>query len=124
VPGDRIVGLRRPDEAIEVHTIDCAHLAEGSAAADADWLDLAWGHGSDGGTARLHIVARNQPGALAVVAGIFGANEANILNLKMENRDASFHTFVVDLEVRDLYHLTRILAALRAADAVAQAERV
>jgi (p)ppGpp synthase/HD superfamily hydrolase len=30
----------------------------------------------------------------------------------------------VDLEVRDLQHLTRILAALRAADAVVQAERM
>ena len=121
VPGDRIVGLRRPDEAIEVHIIDCPLLADG---ADADWLDLAWGDGSDGGTARLHVVVRNQPGALAVVAGIFGAHDANILNLKMESRDASFHSFNVDLEVRDLQHLTRILAALRAADAVSQAERV
>ncbi len=121
VPGDRIVGLRRPDEAIEVHTIDCPKLADG---VDADWLDLAWGDGSDGGTARLNIIVRNQPGSLAVMAGIFGQNEANILNLRMENRDASFHTFVVDLEVRDLQHLTRILAALRAADAVVQAERM
>ena len=121
VPGDRIIGLRRPDEAIEVHVIDCPRLADG---ADADWLDLAWGDGSDGGAARLHVVVRNQPGSLAVVAGIFGANEANILNLKMENRDTSFHSFIVDLEVRDLQHLTRIVAALRAADAVAKAERV
>lgn len=121
VPGDRIIGLRRPDEAIEVHVIDCPRLADG---ADADWLDLAWGDGSDGGAARLHVVVRNQPGSLAVVAGIFGANEANILNLKMENRDTSFHSFIVDLEVRDLQHLTRIVAALRAADAVSKAERV
>ena len=121
MPGDRIVGLRRPDEAIEVHTIDCPKLADG---VDADWLDLAWGDGSDGGTARLNIIVRNQLGSLAVMAGIFGQNEANILNLRMENRDASFHTFIIDLEVRDLQHLTRILAALRAADAVVQAERM
>ena len=121
VPGDRIIGLRRPEEAIEVHVIDCPSLAD---SADVDWLDLAWGDGSDGGAARLHVVVRNQPGSLAVVAGIFGANEANILNLKMENRDTSFHSFIVDLEVRDLQHLTRIVAALRAADAVSKAERV
>ncbi len=121
VPGDRIVGVRRPDEAIEVHIIDCPILAEGQ---DVDWLDLAWGDGSDGGTARLSVIVRNQPGALAVMAGIFGANEANILYLRMEHRDASFHNFIVDLEVRDLRHLTRILAALRAADAISQAERV
>ena len=121
VPGDRIVGLRKPGEAIEVHAIDCPKLADG---VDADWIDLAWGDGSDGATARLHVVLKNEPGALGVMAGIFGAHKANILNLKLDSRDTSFHSFTVDLEVHDLHHLTRILAALRAADAVSQAERV
>jgi (p)ppGpp synthase/HD superfamily hydrolase len=121
VPGDRIVGLRRPDEAIQVHTIDCPKLIDGN---DADWVDLAWGDKSDGGTARLSVVIRNEPGALAVMSGIFGTHKANILNLRLVNRDGAFHTFEVDLEVHDLHHLMRILAALRAADVVASAERV
>jgi RelA/SpoT family (p)ppGpp synthetase len=122
VPGDRIVGLRRPDAPVEVHTIDCASLASGSA--DADWVDLAWGDKSDGGTARLSIILRNEPGALGAMASILGAHAANILNLTLVHRDGSFHTFLVDLEVHDLAHLMRILAALRAADAISQAERV
>ncbi len=121
VPGDRIVGLRRADEAILVHAIDCPELADG---VDADWVDLAWGDGSDGGAARLCIVLKNEPGALAVMAGVFGRHKANILNLKLEARDAGFHTFGVDLEVHDLHHLTRILAALRATEAVSQADRI
>jgi GTP diphosphokinase / guanosine-3',5'-bis(diphosphate) 3'-diphosphatase len=121
VPGDRIVGLRRSDEPIVVHAIDCPQLADG---VDADWVDLAWGDGSDGGAARLAIVLKNEPGALGVMAGIFGSHKANILNLKLENRDGSFHTFRVDLEVHDVQHLMRIIAALRAADAVSSAERV
>ncbi|MEQ1547758.1 MAG: bifunctional (p)ppGpp synthetase/guanosine-3',5'-bis(diphosphate) 3'-pyrophosphohydrolase [Chakrabartia sp.] len=120
VPGDRIVGLRRPDEAILVHTIDCPELADG---VDADWLDIAWGDGSEGGAARLNVIVRNEPGALAVMAGIFGSHAANIINIRMENRDSSFHTFIVDLEVSDVQHLMRIIAALRAADVVTQAER-
>jgi guanosine-3',5'-bis(diphosphate) 3'-pyrophosphohydrolase len=121
LPGDRIVGLRRPDEPIQVHTIDCASLADGI---DADWVDLAWGDRSEGGTARLLVVVKNEPGSLAVMSGIFGSHKANILNLKLTNRDGAFHTFEVDLEVNDLHHLVRILAALRAADAIASAERL
>jgi GTP diphosphokinase / guanosine-3',5'-bis(diphosphate) 3'-diphosphatase len=121
VPGDRIVGLRRADEAILIHAIDCPQLADGI---DADWVDLAWGDGSDGGAAQLCIVLKNEPGSLGVMAGIFGRHQANILNLKLDARDAGFHTFKVALEVHDLHHLTRILAALRAADAVAQADRI
>ncbi len=121
VPGDRIVGLRRPDEPIAVHAIDCPVLASGI---DADWVDLAWGDGSEGATAEIVAILKNEPGALGVMAGIFGTHKANILNLKLESRDESFHTFRVSLEVSDLHHLTRILAALRAADAVSSAERV
>ena len=121
VPGDRIVGLRRADEPIAVHAIDCPVLASG---VDADWVDLAWGDGSEGAVAQLLVVLRNEPGALATMAGIFGTHKANILNLKLESRDASFHSFRVSLEVDDLTHLTRIVAALRAADAVSQADRV
>jgi GTP diphosphokinase / guanosine-3',5'-bis(diphosphate) 3'-diphosphatase len=120
VPGDRIVGIRRPDEPIQVHTIDCNALADGM---DTDWLDLAWGDASEGGAARLNVIIKNEPGALAAMAGIFGSHDANILNLKMENRDQSFHTFIVDLEVVDVQHLMRIIAALRAADVVVQVTR-
>jgi len=121
IPGDRIVGLRREDESIEVHVIGCEELASGI---DADWLDLAWGDRSDGGTARLSVILRDVAGALGEMAGILGAKGANIVNLALVHRDGSFHTFHVDVEVHDLAHLHAILAALRAADAVSSAERI
>ncbi|QLC23175.1 bifunctional (p)ppGpp synthetase/guanosine-3',5'-bis(diphosphate) 3'-pyrophosphohydrolase [Parasphingopyxis sp. CP4] len=121
IPGDRIVGLRRTGEDIEIHTIDCDTLADGN---DADWLAVNWGDGSDGGTAPMRVVLKNEPGSLAVMAGIYGTHGANILNVKLENRDGSFHSFCVDIEVHNRAHLMRILAALRAAEVVSQAERI
>jgi GTP diphosphokinase / guanosine-3',5'-bis(diphosphate) 3'-diphosphatase len=121
VPGDRIVGLRRPGEPIEVHTIDCLALETGQ---DADWVDLSWDSQAKGGTARLSVIVKNQPGSLAAVANIFGVNKANILNLQLANREGPFHTDLIDLEVEDASHVARIISALRAIDAVVQAERV
>ena len=121
IPGDRIVGLRREDEEIEVHVIGCDTLASGI---DADWLDLAWGEGSDGGAARLCIILRDVPGALGAMAGVLGAKHANIVNLQLVHRDGSFQTFHVDLEVHDLAHLHTIIAALRDADQVSSVERI
>jgi len=121
IPGDRIVGLRREGAGIEVHTIGCDQLADG---VDADWVDLAWGDESDGGAARLSVVVRNEPGALAVIAGILGNHGANIVGMELAGRDGSFHTFHFDIEVHDLQHLMRILAALRAAEVVSTAERL
>ncbi|MDB5670650.1 MAG: bifunctional (p)ppGpp synthetase/guanosine-3,5-bis(diphosphate) 3-pyrophosphohydrolase [Alphaproteobacteria bacterium] len=121
IPGDRIVGLRREGEEIEVHTIGCDSLATGI---DADWVDLAWGDESDGGTARLAVVVKNEPGSLAVVAGILGSHGANIVSMDQAARDGSFHTFHFDVEVHDVQHLMRILAALRGVEAVSSAERL
>ena len=121
IPGDRIVGLRREDESIEVHVIGCDRLASGI---DADWLDLAWGDESDGGTARLCVILRDVPGALGTMAGILGAKAANIINLHLAHRDGSFQTFHLDVEVHDLAHLHSLLAALRSADPVSSAERL
>jgi RelA/SpoT family (p)ppGpp synthetase len=121
IPGDRIVGLRREGEGIEVHTIGCESLADG---VDADWVDLAWGDQSDGGAAKLQVVIKNQPGSLAVIAGVLGSHGANIVSMDQTLRDASFHTFQFDLEVHDVQHLMRIIAALRATDVVSTAERL
>ena len=121
IPGDRIVGLRREDEGIEVHVIGCDKLASG---VDADWLDLAWGDGSDGGTARLAVILKDVAGALGEVATILGAKSANIVNMALVHRDRSFYTFHIDVEVHDLAHLHGLVAALRAADSVSQVERI
>ncbi|WP_116091000.1 RelA/SpoT family protein [Sphingomonas crusticola] len=121
VPGDRIVGVRRPDAAVEVHVIECPVL---QAAPEGDWVDLAWGDGSDGGTARLCVIVRNQPGSLGIMAGILGTQGANIVNINLAERDESFHTFQVVIEVHDVAHLMRIVAALRAADGIVSAERM
>jgi len=121
VPGDRIVGLRQPGRGVEVHTIDCLSLASG---ADADWLDLSWGERSTGAVGRLRVVLYNRPGTLAEVTAIFASNRANVTNMQMVQRENPFGTYEVDLEVKDVAHLTRIVSSLRASEAVAEAERI
>ena len=121
VPGDRIVGLRHPGKGVEVHAIDCLTLASG---VDSDWLDLSWGERSAGAVGRLRLVLYNRPGTLAEATGIFAGNRANIVQLAMTGRDELFGNYEVDLEVTDLAHLTRIVSALRASDAVAEAQRL
>lgn len=121
VPGDRIVGLRHPGTGVEVHAIDCLKLADG---VDADWIDLSWGERTSGAIGRLRVVLYNRTGTLSEATGIFAGNRANIIHLEMQGRDDLFGTYEVDLEVNDLAHLTRIVSALRASDAVAEAERI
>ncbi len=120
VPGDRIVGIRHADQPITIHTIDCISLAH----EDSEWLEVGWGPDSQGGVARIGVVVHNQPGSLASLAASIAAHKANIVNLALKDRDREFHTDVIDIEVEDVKHLTRIIAALRQVKAVVSVERL
>ena len=77
---------------------------------------------------RLMVTQANFTSSQATLRGARSVSRDayNILmtNLRMVQRDDPFGTYEVDFEVTDLAHLTRIVAALRASDAVAQAERI
>ncbi len=120
VPGDRIVGLRRPADSVQVHAIDCLTLASGI---DTDWLDLQWAKDSEGAYGLLRVTLYDRMGTLAEMAGIFAKNHVNVRSLQQTQLDHPFTSYEIELEVQNLAHLTRILSALRASDAVAQADR-
>ena len=121
IPGDRIVGLRRPGTGIEVHTIDCTTLER---EIDSEWLDLSWSPDSDSAVARLQAVLKNEPGSLASLTAVLAQNGANIYNIHLRHRDRAFHTFSIDIEVDNVAHLTGIIAALRATAAITSVDRV
>jgi RelA/SpoT family (p)ppGpp synthetase len=126
VPGDRIVGLRRPDAGIEVHAIDCAVLTELADRSDeeTDWVDVSWGERTEGAVARIQVTVKNEPGALGVLATAIGQHKANIINLRLDTRDARFHSNMIDVEVHDVQQLMRLFAGLRALEVVNAVERV
>jgi len=121
VPGDRIVGLRRKGEPVLVHAITCLELANGI---DNDWLDLSWGERSQGAVGMLRVTLYDRLGTLAEMAGIFAAAKCNVISLDQTQLEPPFTTYEITADVQDLAHLSRILSAMRASDAVAQAERI
>lgn len=121
VPGDRIVGVRVPDRGIVVHTLACSRLDE---APHEDWVDLAWAPDAGTGTGRIGVVVINEPGALAQVTAVLAQQAANIVNLRLDDRNRAHHHYLLDIEVEDARHLEDIVAGLRALEAVVTAERV
>lgn len=126
VPGDRIVGIDEPDRGrVTVHAIDCPVLAEFEDQ-ESLWRDLQWTPEAERNTiakARLRATIRNTPGVLGQVCTIIGETGGNILNLKMSHRQQDFFDVDIDIEVKDLRHLTHIAAALRACPSVETVDR-
>ena len=124
LPGDRIVGIITTGKGVTVHTIDCETL-ENFTDMPERWVDLAWEADGEGPgfTGRLRVMLANEPGSLGGLSTVIGKNEGNISNLKITNRSLDFFEMLVDVEVRDIKHLTNIIAALRATPVITSVER-
>ena len=125
LPGDRIVGIVTSGKGVTVHTIDCESL-EQFADTPERWVDVSWQVVNDNPefhVGRINTVVANQPGALSSLTTVIAKNMGNISNLKITNRSTDFFEMTVDIEVRDLTHLTSIVAALRAEPAISSVDR-
>ena len=119
LPGDRIVGIVTTGKGVAVHTIDCK-LLEKFANEPERWLDIAWGDDADDSPhiGRLKIMLNNEPGSLGELSNLVARNNGNIANLNIVYRTISYFELLVDIEVKDLKHLTDIIAALKASKVV------
>ena len=130
LPGDRIVGIVSTGRGVTIHTIDCDTLSR-FAEEPERWLDVAWDAESTRDqtgedrtfVGRLSVIILNEPGSLGNTCSVIGKNGGNITNLKITNRSLEFFEVLVDVEVRNVKHLTNIIAALRATPAINSVER-
>ena len=129
LPGDQIVGIVTTGKGVTIHTRNCQTL-ESFAATPERFIAVGWetplplaGGKTATHTGRISAVAVNQPNALASLTNAVAKHEGAVTNLKITNRQQDFFEVVLDVEVRDLRHLSNVIAGLRAASGVTQVER-
>jgi GTP pyrophosphokinase len=125
LPGDRIVGIVTTGKGVTIHTIDCDTL-EMFAEEPERWLDVSWAQdheAADSHVGRLRVVVANEAGSLGGLSTVIGKSNGNISNLRITNRSEDFYEMIIDVEVRDVRHLTNIITALRAQPNVNAVER-
>ncbi|HYZ24433.1 MAG TPA: ACT domain-containing protein, partial [Rhodopila sp.] len=65
----------------------------------------------------------NEPTTLADVANAVAKQEGAIANLKIINRQQDFMEVLVDVDVRDVAHLSKVIVGLRGLNTVKSVER-
>ena len=125
LPGDRIVGIVTTGKGVTIHTIDCETLEEFVDAPER-WLDVSWdidNKAPDIHVGRVHLTVLNVPGSLGELSTVIARNDGNISNLKITDRSPQFFNMLIDIEVRNVKHLTNVIAALRANPSINSVER-
>lgn len=130
LPGDRIIGVVATGKGVTIHTATCQTL-DSFAATPERFLDVDWdyaalgqgGGGSEPFVGRVTVIAANEPGILATVTNAVAKQDGSIVNLKIVHRQLDFMEVLVDVEVRDLKHLSAVIGGLRSAEGISQVER-
>jgi guanosine-3',5'-bis(diphosphate) 3'-pyrophosphohydrolase len=124
LPGDRIVGIVTKGRGVTIHTIDCETLEE-FADMEERWIDVFWDADAidEYHVARVELVVTNETGSLGELSTVIARGDGNITNLKITNRTTEFFDIMIDIQVRDVKHLTNIVAALRASPVINTVER-
>ncbi len=125
VPGERIVGITYRGKGVVAHAIDCPALAEFEEQSER-WIDLHWTPGRHPSvyTVRLTLTISNDAGVLGRVCTLIGEQKANISDLEFVDRKPDFYRLQLDIDLRDVEHLHKVMTALEAETDVAEIIRL
>jgi RelA/SpoT family (p)ppGpp synthetase len=113
IPGDPIVGFSSAGRGIVIHYRSCKNIAEFRNQPE-KWIDIEWEENIERDFAtQIRMYATNQRGVLATVAAAISEQEANILNVEIEDKDDRDTLLSFDIEVRDRQHLAQVIRRIR-----------
>jgi GTP diphosphokinase / guanosine-3',5'-bis(diphosphate) 3'-diphosphatase len=124
IPGERIVGIAVRGKGVMIHAIDCAELVTYEEQPDR-WIDLRWAdsHVTPDHDVKIELVMANDTGVLGRICTLIGEQRANITNIQFTDRKPDYYRMLVDIEVRDMEHLTHVLTAIDADSDIAEVRR-
>ncbi len=124
LPGDEIVGIVKTGEGVVVYPLDAPALARYEDQPER-WVPMKWEDTEQRLFAScVRMTAVNRTGALGDITQTIADFDANITNLSMIMLNEDFCDLTIDVEVRDVEHMTQLVGALRGSSVISEANRV
>lgn len=115
IPGDPIIGVVRAGQGLTVHVSDCPNIGRSHDERDR-WIDVEWenltAHDQLYETS-IRVTTENRRGALAHMTAAIAAEEADILNVRIDDELGVYTALQFTLQVTDRVHLARVMRRLR-----------
>jgi GTP pyrophosphokinase len=122
VPGERVVGYITRGRGVTVHRIDCAN-AISLASQKERRLEVDWDvEGDEAFLVRLALTMENRKNLLRDITDAISKSETDIQSVSL-SADQTTGTGSIDLQVKNLDHLSEILKRIRSVPGVLSADR-
>jgi GTP pyrophosphokinase len=120
IPGDKLTGHLKHDQALIIHTEDCDTAKRYREKEPDRWIEVIWGDELNRRfESRITILTHNQKGVLARIAAEINESDAHIVSVTMnDDGDASMKHLRFTIQVEDRVHLARTMRGIRNIDGV------
>ena len=124
IPGDSVMGHFTADKGLVVHQERCKNIL--SFREDPQQcFPVNWGESSGKVfTSQIKIMANDEPGLLANIASAITETGTNISSIQTTDLNSGIHDFVLDLEVSDRLHLSKIIKKIKTLKSIASVSRI
>ena len=124
IPGDSVMGHFTAEKGLVVHQERCKNILpfrkNPEQCFPVNWGESAGKHF----TAQIKIVANDETGLLASIASTITETKTNISSIQTTDLNSGLHDFVLNLEVSDRVHLSKILKKIKALKSVVTVTRI
>ena len=124
IPGDSVIGHFTAERGLVVHQERCKNIL--SVREDPQQcFPVNWGEpGGRPFNAQIKVIGKDEPGLLANLASVITSQETNIASIQTTEINTGMHEFVLDLEVTDRLHLSKILKKIRTLSSIVSVSRI
>ena len=124
IPGDSVMGHFTADKGLVVHQERCKNIL--SFRKDPQQcFPVNWGKSSGKVfISQIKIMANDEPGLLANIASAITETGTNISSIQTTDLNSGIHDFVLDLEVSDRLHLSKIIKKIKTLKSIASVSRI
>ena len=123
LPGDPIIGFQTSGQGLHIHRTDC-HMVAGLLKDETKVVSVAWDvEREDRFKARIHIIADDRPNLLRDITQALAMVKVNINRIEMHMEDKLAVGYMIS-EVRNLPHMTRMIAKINHVRGIIKAERL
>ncbi len=123
IPGDPILGFVSAGRGIVIHMRGCKNIREYKNSPER-WVDVQWESNiQESFPVDIRVDSANQRGVLATVAATIAAEDSNIENVSIAEKDGRYSTMNFTVGVHDRAHLAQILRRIRSLEGVLRISR-
>jgi len=124
IPGDSVIGHFTAERGLVIHQERCKNILSVRENPQ-QCFPVNWGEPTGRSfNAQIKVVGKDEPGLLANLASSITSQDANIASIQTTEINTGIHEFVLELEVTDRLHLSKILRKIRSLSNIVSVSRI